>query len=244
MKIGIIECGKNREEWAEHGEFGTWFPPLLKMAGVDFTYEIFNAMDMVLPDPKGDCDAYLLTGSPASAYENSPWQDALTAFLLKVVEVKPIIGICYGHQHLHQILGGKVVQGDTWGLGVASYALEKTPDWLPKDIAKDSENGFDLVALHKDQVVELAPNSVVYAGNAHCSFGVTTIGQQVLTFQNHPEMDPNFAQKVYEFERHRIGDTETEAGLACLHRPADNALAARWIMAFLNHHLAQKESVA
>lgn len=236
MKIGILECGTNRPEWAEYGRFADWFPPLLAQAGVAFDVQSWLASEGELPDSADACDAWLVTGSPASAADDAPWQQALSAFLAPLIDRQPVIGICYGHQHLHRMLGGRVEECSDWGVGVQSYAVSAAPDWLTPEAAG---KGFDLIALHHDQVTQPAPDTLVLAGSAFCPYGVTRIATRTLTFQAHPEMDPAFAALVYEFERHRIGDAATEAALATLDRPRDTARAARWIMGFLAHHLEE-----
>lgn len=237
MKIGLLECGTNRPEWARYGRFADWFRPLLEQAGRPFETEVWNVFEGALPDSHARCDAWLLTGSPASAADDADWQQALSAFLRPLVGQQPIVGICYGHQHLHRMLGGTVEEQPDWGVGVHHYAATDTPPWLndPNDA-----KGFDLVALHHDQVTRPAPNTRVFAGSEFCPLGVTQIGTHVLTFQPHPEMDPAFAAEVYEFERHRIGEAETNAALATLDRPRDSARAARWIMGFLTHLLEDR----
>lgn len=238
MKIGILECGTNRPEWAQYGRFADWFPPLLQQAGVAFESQSWNVSEGEFPLTPAVCDAWLLTGSPASAVDDAPWQKALSAFLRPVIGQQPVIGICYGHQHLHQMLGGTVEERPDWGVGVHHHALRDVPDWL--DDQSDAEGGFDLVALHHDQVTQPAPDTRVYAGSDFCPYGVTQIGARTLTFQLHPEMDPGFAAEVYEFERHRIGQDQTDAALVALKRPRNPARAARWIMGFLAHHLEDR----
>ncbi|MCB1356646.1 MAG: hypothetical protein KDK53_09180 [Maritimibacter sp.] len=237
MKIGLLECGSNRPDWVRFGSFGDWFPPLLAQAGRPFETRAWNVSEGELPGDDHGCDAWLLTGSPASAADDAPWQKALSAFLRPRIDRQPVIGICYGHQHLHRMLGGAVEEQPDWGVGMQHYAVTALPDWLPPDAAAEAGDGFDLVALHHDQVTRPAPGTQVFAGSAFCPYGVTQIGARILTFQPHPEMDPGFAAEVYDFERHRIGDAATDAALATLDRPRDTARAARWIMAFLSHHL-------
>ena len=234
MKIGILECGTNRPEWSDHGRFADWFPPLLAQADVPFTTRAWNVSEGQLPTDPHTCDAWLLTGSPASAVDDAPWQRALSGFLAPVIGRQPVIGICYGHQHLHRMLGGTVEERPDWGVGVHHYAAKVAPDWTaePAD--------FDLIALHHDQVTVPAPGTEVYAGSDFCPYGVTRIGARTLTFQAHPEMDPDFAALVYDFERHRIGGAETDAATATLDRPRDTTRAARWIMGFIQHHLEDR----
>ena len=108
MKIGILECGTNRPEWAQYGRFADWFPPLLAQAGVPFDTQVWNVSEGELPDRTDVCDAWLLTGSPASAVDDADWQRALSDYLRPLIGHQPVVGICYGHQHLHRMLGGTV----------------------------------------------------------------------------------------------------------------------------------------
>jgi GMP synthase-like glutamine amidotransferase len=241
MKIGIIECGTNRPEWAAYGSFGSWFPPLLAQAGVPLDYAFFHAPDGKLPDAPSLCDAWLLTGSPASTYDDAPWQRRLSTFLDSVIGRQPVIGICYGHQHLHQMLGGTVEKVPDWGVGIHHYALKQRPDWLPDTLAQESSDGFHLIALHQDQVTTLAEGSTVLAASDFCPAAVTTIGDDVLTFQPHPEMAPAFAAEVYEFERQRIGNADADRAIAELDGPRNVALAARWMVAFLQSRLNRRQ---
>lgn len=238
MKIGILECGTNRHEWAEFGRFADWFPPLLALAGQPFETEVWNVSEDEFPERADLCDAWLLTGSPASAVDDAPWQKALSAFLQDVIHVQPVIGICYGHQHLHRMLGGKVEERPEWGVGIHSYEVHESPEWLEE---KETGGTFHLVALHHDQVTRPARDTRIFAGSSFCPLAITQIGKRTLTFQPHPEMNPSFAAKVYEYERERIGDAETDAAFASLGRPRDTARAARWIMAFLAHHLEDRK---
>jgi len=242
IRIGLIECGRNLDRWtAEYGGFADWFPPFLGLAGDALEFETFRADLRELPATPEACDAWLLTGSPASVYEDLPWQTALTAFVRRAAPLCPIIGICYGHQHLHAALGGAVAKDAQWGVGIQTYAIAELPAWLPADVARDSAAGLRLIALHQDQVTAAAPGSRLLAGNPACPLGVTTIGENVLTFQAHPEMAPGQASEIYDFHRQRIGPARAESAKASLAGPRDDLLAARWIVAFLEHRLAQQE---
>lgn len=235
MRIGILECGESRPEWASFGRFSDWFPPLLAQAGRPFETRAFAVSQGQLPDDAGVCDAWLLTGSPASVLDDDPWQRDLSAFLGPLVDRAPLIGICYGHQHLHHMLGGRVEECADWGIGIHRYNVQALPDGVV-----DDEKTLSLIALHHDQVTRPAAGTRVLAGSDFCPYGVTQIGTRTLTFQLHPEMDPAFAARVYDFERHRIGAEATEAGLAMLSGPRHTARAAHWIMAFLANALEDK----
>jgi GMP synthase-like glutamine amidotransferase len=204
--IGILECGRNKPEWtAEHGGFADWFPPLLHSVDPDLAFRVWCVIDGELPDAPDQCDAWLLTGSPASTYENASWQDALNRFVIEAREHRPLIGICYGHQHLHAALGGRVGKAPHWGAGITRYSIDRQPAWLQRAGEDPASDHFSLIALHQDQVIVAAPDTQVLASSPDCPLAVTMIGPNILTFQPHPEMTPAQVTKIYDLHRRTMG---------------------------------------
>lgn len=233
MLLGILECGRNKPEWlADHGGFADWFPPLLGPAAPALRYEVWRADQLELPEEVGRCDAWLLTGSPRSVYQDLPWQVELTGFVQRAVTVRPIVGICYGHQHLHHALGGTVEKRIDWGVGVQDYPIVYRPDWLGEPAADESDV-FDLLALHQDHVTVPAPGTRVLAARPDCPLAVTQIGANVLTFQPHPEMTPVQAALIYDLHRQDMGEDLFVRATASLERPRSTRQAAEWIVRFL-----------
>lgn len=242
ITIGILECGRNLERWLpEHGGFADWFPPLLAHADRDCAFRVYRAVSGELPEDPLQCDAWLLTGSPASVYENQPWQQALTRFVQEAAVLRPVVGICYGHQHLHAALGGRVGLHESWGVGIHAYGIRAMPDWLPPLIAAQSKAGLRMIALHRDQVVEAAPGTSVLAANDHCPLAITTIGANVLTIQAHPEMTREQAAEIYHHHYHDIGPAAAQCAIDSLSGPLDATLAAHWIISFIRHRLARRD---
>jgi GMP synthase-like glutamine amidotransferase len=240
MHIGILECGQTSPDWIEeHGEMAAPFPPFLHRADPTLVFRVYKAHRGELPARANECDAWLITGSPVSVCERLAWQDALADFLVHAAQQRPVVGICYGHQLLHDALGGEVARSDKgWGIGVQRYELAAIPPWAPRDPGATPPEALHWIALHQDQVVRPAPGSRVWAGNAFCPACVTTIGDSVLTIQAHPEMTTRLATAIYEAQRQQQGAALTDAALHSLHStPIDDGLAARWILAFLRDRL-------
>lgn len=232
--IGILECGQNRSDWLEeHGEMADPFPPFLRRADPAVGFEIYKAHRNELPRRPDECDAWLVTGSPLSVYERPAWQSRLASFLLAAAEQRPVVGICYGHQLLHDVLGGKVERANQgWNIGVQRYGLHHRPAWAPGNEPRDA---FRFIAFHQDQVITPAPGTRVIAGNSSCPLCVTTIGDNVFTIQAHPEMTRKLARDIYEDQRVVHGDDLTDQAVASLTGDIDDQLAARWILSFISH---------
>lgn len=239
--IGILECGQTRSDWiADHGEMADPFPPFLHRADPTLGFAVFKAHRGQLPASATQCDAWLVTGSPHSVHAPEPWQPALAGFLVQAVQQRPVVGICFGHQLLHQALGGHVDRAPQgWGVGVQQYTVQALPAWVP---GCPPPQPLRLIALHQDQVLRAAPGTEVLAGNAFCPLGVTTIGENVLTVQPHPEMTRRLARDIYEEQRPDLGDERTDSAVESLDSPLDDALLARWILAFITHRLARLTS--
>ncbi len=232
--IGILECGRNKSEWlSEHGGFADWFPALLHPVDPSLRFEVWRADQGELPGRPDMCDAWLLTGSPASTYQNLPWQRGLSDFVVEARAHRPIVGICYGHQHLHAALGGTVEKASQWGVGIQPYDIVRKPEWLGEEAAAATAGPFRLVALHQDHVTVPAPDTQVLASGPYCPFAVTMIGPNILTFQPHPEMTPAQASKIYDLHRRDMGDVLWRHAQGSLGADRDDRLAARWIVDFV-----------
>jgi GMP synthase-like glutamine amidotransferase len=235
--IGILECGRNKSEWLrDHGGFADWFPPLLLPVNPALRFAVWRADLGELPDAPDACDAWLLTGSPVSTYQDLPWQQALTDFVVEARNHRPLVGICYGHQHLHAALGGHVEKAPQWGAGIRPYDIVRQPDWASDEHATPVADKLRLVALHQDHVTRPAPGTQVLASSPNCPFAVTLIGANVLTFQPHPEMTPAQAAKIYDLHRNDLGDALWARARTSLDTPRDARLAACWIVDFVKSH--------
>jgi GMP synthase-like glutamine amidotransferase len=214
------------------------FIPFLRTADSTTSFGVYKAHRDELPIRADECDAWLVTGSPKSVYHRDAWQGRLSAFLREATRHRPVIGICFGHQLLHDVLGGAVEKSTAgWATGVQSYELREIPSWAPRDESLPARAGLRLIALHEDQVVRPAKATRVIAGNDSCPLGITTIGDNVLTIQAHPEMTRSLARDLYKELRAQQGDALTERALESLTTTIDDGIAARWILGFVRDRL-------
>ncbi|MCH3113148.1 hypothetical protein K3X14_14790, partial [Listeria monocytogenes] len=76
----ILETGRPPEPLqAGFGDYPTMFRRLL---GPGFDYVTYPVEQMVLPADPAECDAYVVTGSPAGVYDDLPWIAPLKRFLV------------------------------------------------------------------------------------------------------------------------------------------------------------------
>ena len=69
-------------------------------------------------------DGYVLSGSDKGVYDDTPWMQPLRDFLVQAKAAgKPIFGICFGHQIMADVFGGKAEKVGDPAVGVRSLSL-------------------------------------------------------------------------------------------------------------------------
>lgn len=221
IKIGILQADDVLPSLAaQYGEYPAMFQQLLQAAngdadvGLEFVTYAVNAG--IYPSDIDEVDAYILTGSKSSVYEDTPWITQLAEFVRALhSRKKKLVGICFGHQMVAHALGGKTSLADAgWGLGVKKTSPATSTNLL-------GSQPFKLIYSHQDQVVELPEGTVVLASTDICPIAATALGEHILTFQGHPEFYPDYANDLYEIRRERYPAEIYNAAMASLQADTD-----------------------
>ncbi|MBQ6479236.1 MAG: gamma-glutamyl-gamma-aminobutyrate hydrolase family protein [Erysipelotrichaceae bacterium] len=164
MKIAIIDF---------RSTFTNKIGEALERVGAEYSYFPYNtpAEEIV------GCDGIIFTGSYDTVYDGGKLAER------SVLECGlPILGICYGHQLVHYMLGGKVTRA-------------KTPEHEPVRIDTVSSPLFEglpashIVSMHhNDEVVTLAEGFKKIAESENCFYAASqNIEKKIYTVQFHPE---------------------------------------------------------
>ena len=129
----------------------------------------------------GDVGGIILSGGPRSVFDlDSPSLD-LKPILEKDI---PILGICYGHQLIARLLGGKLDRGRFREYGRTSIrviARDKLLSGLPEK--------FDVWMSHGDTVVEVPPGfKVTSVSESGVITSMSMESEKVYSIQFHPEV--------------------------------------------------------
>ena len=164
MKIAIIDF---------RSSFTNRIGEALERVGADYEYYPHD----VPADKIEGCDGIIFTGSYDTVYEGGKLADR------SVFECGlPILGICYGHQLVHYMLGGKVTRAGT---------PEHEPvriDAVPSPLFEGLPASHIVSMHHNDEVTALAEGFEKIAESPDCFYAASQIiEKKIYTVQFHPE---------------------------------------------------------
>ncbi len=231
MKLGILRTDTVRPEFEdEFGQYPEMFRALLGAVDDAIEYAEFDVEHNEFPDSLDAADAYLITGSRFSAYEDEPWIHRLLAFVRELHSArKKVVGICFGHQLIALALGGTVEKSERgWGIGLHQATFDTLPAWHD-----GGDPSFGVLVSHQDQVTQLPQGMARLAGSSFCPNAVTQVGTHMLTFQGHPEFETGYSRGLIEFRRQTLDQRRYQDAMASLAKAPERERIARWIINFL-----------
>ena len=156
---------------------------------VEATVHPFSVKDGVLPESL-EFDAAIVTGSSASVYWDEPWIPPLSAWVAEAIDAGiPVLGVCFGHQLLADVLGGEVRDMGEYELGYRT--IERVGESM---LLSGLPERFTAFTTHSDEVVQLPPGATLIAENDYAVQGFRT--GDVFGVQFHPEYDRETAERI------------------------------------------------
>lgn len=233
MKVTIIEAGLVPERvGGAFGDYPEMTAALLRQADPVLDFETVSVVTgAVLPDP-GHLEAILITGSPASVYDNAPWITPLLQFIRDAADAGvPQVGICFGHQAIAQALGGRVDKAPAgWGVGLHTYKVVKDMPWM----ATAPRGEVSIAVSHQDQVLAPPEGATIFASSEFTPYaGLSFAGTPAISVQCHPEFSTDYSAALYESRKGRpLTDAQVKDAVTSLAGQVDNEILAQWIVSF------------
>ena len=202
MRLGVLLVDNlNPEHAAVDGDYDELYRWVFEAPDVELEFHAAHRGE--LPPSVRGVDAWVIGGSRASVYDDEPWIHSLRDFVREAYFADmTLIGICFGHQLIADVLGGKAGPADIgWNAGAITYH-------------RTDGTTFELLASHRDQVLERPHGGEVTVWAEHCPVAGYRIGNQVTTIQPHPEFSPELGAALYSGRRHLLGDDMVEHAVA------------------------------
>ncbi len=224
MRLGLLRCDEVDER------FRHLAPSALAMYRRTFETDDVSLVDYdvlagELPADPAECNAWMITGSRASVYDDDPWIRALSTTVRLLHRARaPMIGICFGHQLLAHALGGETARSERgWGIGVRRFRTD-VPE-LPSPV--------NLLMSHQDQVVRLPPSARLLAYSDYCPNAIFAIDGHAVGVQGHPEFTPEYMAALLRSRTERIGAEPVARALDSLDDEIHGREVAAWLIDFV-----------
>ena len=166
-------------------DFGSQFTQLIarRVRELGVFSEIVSHKKIKLKDINHSIKGIVLSGGPLNVYQINKY-----SFDKKILQLDvPVLGICFGHQILSKLNGGKVKQSKHREFGLANV-LKKNSSLLTSNFFGNKKSK-QVWMSHGDHVSKIAPGFEVFGTSPNAPYAI--IGDQKRHFyavQFHPEV--------------------------------------------------------
>lgn len=200
-RILIVKTGQTAEAVARaHGDYDQWF---IGAMGEPERFQVARIFrDEPLPDP-APFDGVIVTGSPLSLCEPTPWMRTAGAVLRAWIEAgRAVLGVCFGHQLLADAWGTPVIR-NPHGREIGTVTIRRTPAGMADPLFDGLAATFEVQTTHTDIASGVPEGARLLAGNAHAVVQALSFGRRGWGVQFHPELSPEAMQAIVR-TRHAI----------------------------------------
>ena len=166
-------------------DFGSQFTQLIarRIRELGVFSEIISHKKVNIKNINNSIKGIILSGGPLNVYQIKKY-----SFDKRIIENKiPVLGICFGHQILSKLNGGKVKKSKHREFGLARI-YKKKESLLTKNFF-DKKNITKVWMSHADQVSKLPKNFNVVASSQNSKFAIVEdVSKKFYGVQFHPEV--------------------------------------------------------
>jgi GMP synthase (glutamine-hydrolysing) len=202
---------------------------------LDADIETFHCPSGELPDSYA-YDGFVVTGSAASVYWDRAWIGRLKTWVGGAVEAGlPGLGVCYGHQLLADVLGGRIEDMGSYEIGY------RTVDHNGESrLLAGVDESMTVFTTHSDRVAEPPPGAEVFAANDYGIHGFRK--GRAFGVQFHPEYDMETAEQVTTGKDDELSTDRIQAVLDGIHE--ENYAAACEAKRLFDNFLAYVDEIS
>ena len=186
MKIAVFDCVAGDKLTEKYGSVANtvtnWIKPHLPEAEfIPVHIAVGEA-----PSKPEDVDGVIVSGSEKGVYDDTPWMQPLRDSLVDLREAGvPVFGICFGHQIMADVYGGKAEKVDQ-GFITGARKFDMDGNHTPAYVA------------HQDQVTTVPPQAHVIASAPYCPAAALSYDFPAMSVQFHPEYSDGFTHDLID----------------------------------------------
>lgn len=212
----VIQMGRPPQVIVDQlGDQGGWFRAALAPTGVSVAV-VHPYRGEPLP-PIGQFGATVVTGAWEMVTDRLEASERTGAWLAGLIDAAvPVLGVCYGHQLMADVLGGRVDYHPA-GRESGTQTVNLLPAADNDPVASVLPARFAAQLSHRQSVLEAPPGAVVLAATGHDGHQLLRYGPTALSCQFHPEFTEAHMRACLQTQR---------AGLLAEGRNPDAMLAA------------------
>ncbi|KAF3571314.1 hypothetical protein F2Q69_00062739 [Brassica cretica] len=130
-------------------------------------WDLFRVIDGEFPEEKDldKYDGFIISGSLHDAFGDDDWIIKLCSICQKLDDMKKkVLGICFGHQILNRIKGGKIGRARRGAdMGLRSITIAKDSVKPGGYFGDKTPNSLAIIKCHQDEVWELPESATLLA---------------------------------------------------------------------------------
>ncbi|KAG7540888.1 Glutamine amidotransferase [Arabidopsis thaliana x Arabidopsis arenosa] len=174
-------------------------------------WDLFRVIEGEFPrdDDLEKYEGFVISGSLHDAFTEEDWIIELCSVCQKLdVMKKKILGICFGHQIICRVRGGKVGRarrGPDIGLGNITIVQ----DLIKPGGYFDQTKSLSIIQCHRDEVLEPPESAIVIGFSDKCDVEIFSVEDHLLCFQGHPEYNKEILLEIID-RVHKIKFIEEE----------------------------------
>ncbi|EOA17302.1 hypothetical protein CARUB_v10005575mg [Capsella rubella] len=176
-------------------------------------WDLFRVIDGEFPrdDDLDKYDGFVLSGSLHDAFAQEDWIIELCSVCKKIDAMKKkILGICFGHQIICRVRGGKVgraLRGPDMGL----RKINIVQDMMEPGgyFGEEVPESLLIIECHRDEVLEPPESAKVIGYSDKCNVEIFSVEDHLLCVQGHPEYNKEILLEIID-RVHKIKYIEEE----------------------------------
>lgn len=226
MQIVVYDCVTGDALTEKYGPTGALLVKWIEGYLPEARFSSLHIAGNQAPPPPENVDGIIISGSEKGVYDETPWMAPLreNLQLMRSAGV-PMFGICFGHQIMADVFGGKAIKANA-GFVAGSKTFS------------DRGRNISAYLAHRDQVVEIPPKAQVIASAAHCPVAALSYDFPAMSVQFHPEYNREFASDLIDlFGEELMSEDQLRAARASLSAEVPDALWCAEVADFFRQHI-------